>query len=266
MRKRHRYGIVFWLVGTLALGVLGPFAPPGVAGIQTIGDAHGAPADGPTAVPAPLVAIDAGHTVAVPGAISARGQPEFEFNRALAQRVDFALRQLGVRTLLINLDGHIGSLAERPAAAAAAGADFLLSLHHDSVNESELIDWTWQGRLHTYADSWRGHSLFISRRNPDVGLSLLCGSTIGARLQRLGFTPTDKNARRRAYADAGHAVHYYDNLVVLHRATHAALLFEAGVIKHRDEELLLRDPAYQARMADGIASGIAACLQAGRGR
>ena len=38
------------------------------------------------------------------------------------------------------------------------------------------------------------------------------------------------------------------------------VLFEAGVIKHREEELALRDPERQARMVDAIATGIAACL------
>ena len=56
------------------------------------------------------------------------------------------------------------------------------------------------------------------------------------------------------------AVHYYDNLVVLYRTTLPAVLFEAGVIKHRAEELELRDPQRQERMADAIATGIAACL------
>ena len=38
------------------------------------------------------------------------------------------------------------------------------------------------------------------------------------------------------------------------------MLFEAGVIKNRDEELALMDPARRTRMADGIATGILACL------
>ncbi len=61
-----------------------------------------------------------------------------------------------------------------------------------------------------------------------------------------------------------HAVHYYDGLAVLRHATMPAVLFEAGVIKNRDEELLLRDPARIARMADGIATALAACLTAGQ--
>ena len=64
----------------------------------------------------------------------------------------------------------------------------------------------------------------------------------------------------RPYADVDNAVHYYDNLIVLYRTSLPAVLFEAGVIKHREEELALRDPERQARMADAIATGIAACL------
>lgn len=212
--------------------------------------------------PAPLVAVDIGHTVEAPGAISARGRTEREFNLELALRVVDALRARGLRARLVNADGMIESLEERPA--YVPDADFFLSIHHDSVGKWELEPWVWQGREQTFSDRWRGHSMFVSRRNPDTDRSLLCGSAIGARLQRMGFAPTDKNARRREYADPLHAVHYFDNLIVLYRARQPALLFEAGVIKHRDEELLLRDLQRQARMADAIATGIAACMMAGR--
>jgi N-acetylmuramoyl-L-alanine amidase len=210
----------------------------------------------------PLVAVDIGHTVDAPGAISARGRAELEFNHDLAHKVVAALEKLGLRTVVVNPDGMIASLEARPA--TVPDADFFLSIHHDSVSEWELQPWNWEGSEQTYSDRWLGHSMFVSRRNPDLATSLLCGSTIGARLQRLGFVPTEKNARRREYADPIHAVHYFDNLVVLYRATQPALLFEAGVIKHRDEELLLRNPQRQARMADAIATGIAACMFARR--
>ena len=51
--------------------------------------------------------------------------------------------------------------------------------------------------------------------------------------------------------------------VVLEQITPRAVIrraFEAGIIKHRDEELALLDSQRQARMADAIATGIAACL------
>lgn len=210
----------------------------------------------------PLIAVDVGHTLTAPGAISARGRTEFEFNRELALQVNKALARLGLATALVNPDGTIASLAARPAMVPEA--DFLLSIHHDSVSEFELEYWQWDGTTHSYNDRWAGHSMFVSRRNLDLERSLMCASAIGARLQRVGFVPTDKNARRRDYADRQHATHVYDNLVVLYQARQPAVLFEAGVIKHRAEELLLRDPRRQAVMAGEIATGIAACMMARR--
>ena len=208
------------------------------------------------------VAVDIGHTLDAPGATSARGRSEFEFNREFAERLVDALRSRGLRVETINADGRIASLKARPQ--AAAGAAFFLSIHHDSVNAAELRPWQWNGQVLDYNDEFSGHSLFVSRDNPDTARSILCARTIGARLQRLGFEPTHKNGRRRAYADHQHAVHYYDGLAVLRHARIPAVLFEAGVIKNRDEELLLRDPARQARMADGIATALVACLRNGQ--
>lgn len=206
----------------------------------------------------PLVAVDVGHTLAAPGAQSARGRSEFAFNRELAQHLARALEARGLRVRLVNADGHIASLQARPQ--AALGADLFVSIHHDSVSAEELESW-WPGAAEQhYSDRWAGHSLFVSRKNPDLPRSLLCARTVGARLQRMGFLPTAKNGRSREWADRQLAVHFYDNLVVLYRTTLPALLFEAGVIRNRDEELLLRDPRRQAMMADGIATGIAACL------
>ena len=207
------------------------------------------------------IAVDVGHTLAAPGATSARGRSEFAFNLDLARALVQALEDRGLPVRLINEDGLIPSLQARPQ--AASGADFLISVHHDSVGEHELRSWVWEGRVLTYNDDFAGHSLFVSRDNPDTARSILCARVIGARLQRMGFVPTHKNGRRRAYADTEHAVHYYDGLAVLRHARMPAVLFEAGVIKNRDEALLLRDEARIRLMADGIATGVAACLRNG---
>ena len=214
------------------------------------------------AAPPGEIAVDVGHTLAAPGATSSRGRGEFDFNLALAREVAAALKTRDFAVRPINEDGLIPSLKARPQ--AAEGADLLLSIHHDSVNAFELKSWEWQGRTFDYNDDFAGHSLFVSRDNPDTARSILCARVIGARLQRMGFEPTHKNGRRRAYADPLHAVHYYDGLAVLRHARMPAVLFEAGVIKNRDEELLLRDSARIALMADGIATALAACLIAGQ--
>ncbi len=204
------------------------------------------------------VAVDVGHGLADPGAISARGRPEFAFNRDFAARLGDALAARGLAVCPVNFDGRIGSLVARPQ--AAAGADFFLSVHHDSVSAELLQEWQWQGRTLTYSDAHAGFSLYVSRASPAPATSGRCASAIGAMMRRAGFVPTRHHFPKRPWADETNAVHFYDNLVVLYRTTLPAVLFEAGVIKHRDEELLLADPQRQARMADAVATGVAACL------
>ncbi|PKO50856.1 MAG: N-acetylmuramoyl-L-alanine amidase, partial [Betaproteobacteria bacterium HGW-Betaproteobacteria-21] len=121
-----------------------------------------------------VVAVDVGHTLSAPGAISARGRSEYAFNLELARQVVEALRDRGLSVHLINADGMIASLRERPAQAAGHGADLLISLHHDSVSAHELQPWTWNGEVRDYNDDFAGHSVFVSRENPDLPRSELC--------------------------------------------------------------------------------------------
>lgn len=215
---------------------------------------------GLTTTPAatPLVAVDVGHGMVDGGAISARGRSEFSFNQQLAGELAEALRQRRIGVRPINFAGAIGGLRER--AIAAAGSDFFLSVHHDSVDPAYLEFWDWDGRLTSYTEAKRGFGLFVSAANPDHETSLRCASAIGAVLRRNGFAPSAWHGRKHLPADAQNGVWYYDNLVVLYRTTLPAVLFEAGVIKHREEELQLLDPQRQARMADAMATGIAGCL------
>lgn len=211
-----------------------------------------------TAAMPPRVAVDVGHTLAEPGAVSARGRSEFEFNHELAGLLALALRAWEVTVREVNFAGTIGGLAERPE--QARGSDFFISIHHDSIAAEYLQFWDWDGSEASYTTLKRGFGIFVSRRNPELATSLRCASMIGAALRRGGFEPTPWHGRKHQPADAGNGVWYYDNLVVLHKSTFPAVLFEAGVIKHREEELELLDSDRQARMADALATGIAACL------
>ncbi len=206
----------------------------------------------------PLIAIDVGHGLADGGATSARGRPEFAFNREFAGVLAGVMRERGLGVREINFAGDIGSLAARPE--QAAGSDFFIAIHHDSIGEAWLKPWVWQGVERNYTEVKRGYGIFVSAQNPDPEASLRCASSIGAMLRRAGFEPSTWHARTHLPADAENGVWYYDNLIVLYRTTLPALLFEAGVIKHRDEEMELADPVRQARMADAVTTGLAACL------
>jgi N-acetylmuramoyl-L-alanine amidase len=213
---------------------------------------------------APLVALDVGHFLAEPGATSARGRPEFEFNRDLALRIAAALaaRDVGVR--LVGEAGDASVLVRRTA--AARGATLLVSIHHDSVQPHYLEEWEHDGEVHRFSDRYAGFSLFVSRRNPRLEESLACASAIGAALRSAGRAPSLYHAEpipgeSKPFADRENGVHYFDNLVVLHAATQAAVLLEAGVIVNRADEQAMRDPVVQARIAEAVADGIRACLR-----
>jgi N-acetylmuramoyl-L-alanine amidase len=211
----------------------------------------------------PLVAVDVGHFAAEPGATSARGRPELDFNRELATLVRDGLEARGVRVLVIGADGGMTVLSRRTA--AARGADLLVSVHHDSVQPHYLEVWQHAGETRFFSDRFAGFSLFVSRRNRQLEASLVCASAVGGAMRGAGFAPSLYHAEpipgeSKPFADRANGVHYYDNLVVLHTATQPAVLFEAGVIVHRAEEAALRDPATQRRIAEAVAAGVRSCL------
>lgn len=211
-----------------------------------------------TACAGTVVAIDVGHGLLDSGATSARGRSEFEFNHVLAGQLAEAVRIRGLRVREVNFDGAIRQLHERPR--QALGSDFFISIHHDSISSQYLKYWDWNGSEASYTEVKRGYGIFVSHLNPDPASSLRCASSIGSQMRRAGFVPTSWHGRKHLAADLLNGVWYYDNLVVLYRTTLPAVLFEAGVIKHREEELELLDPERQARMADALATGISACL------
>ena len=207
---------------------------------------------------APLVAIDVGHSLTDSGALSARGRSEFAFNREFAGILAGAVTARGLAVREVNFDGSVRVLADRPRLAGKA--DFFIAIHHDSISEQYLSFWDWDGSEASYTDLKRGYGIFVSAQNPDLATSLRCASSIGSQMRRAGFVPTPWHGRKHLAADEKNGVWYYDNLVVLYRTSLPAVLFEAGVIKHREEELELRDPQRQALMADAVATGIAGCL------
>jgi len=223
---------------------------------------NGPPVSGST--PA-VIAVDVGHSREHPGAISARGVPEFEFNSNLAKDVAQSLQGEQQKIVLIGGDGDINRLENRTAQASMAGAGFFLSIHHDSVKPEYLKPWTWNGAEQHYADRmFSGFGLFVSRKNPRLLKSLKCASAIGFMLEEAGFRHSTYHADRvlgegREWADRQNGVYYYDDLVVLKTAKQPAVLLEAGVIVNRDEEAGLASREVQEKMAKAIRAGLQSC-------
>jgi N-acetylmuramoyl-L-alanine amidase len=200
------------------------------------------------------VVVDVGHTEEVPGATSARGAYEYDFNLALAKRIDQQLREAGFdKTVLLVTHGRAHpSLAERVGRANASGADLFFSIHHDSVPDKFLEKWEYEGDTHSYSDRFKGHSIFISNQNADPRRSLQFASLLGKQLKArdLKYTPhyTQKfmGHRQRILVDKDAGVYRYDQLIVLKDTRMPAVLLEAGSIINRDEELAVASPERQA--------------------
>ncbi|MDD5035051.1 MAG: N-acetylmuramoyl-L-alanine amidase [Methylococcaceae bacterium] len=211
---------------------------------------------------AQTIAVDVGHYLEKPGAISARGKAEFDFNLELAQKIAQALQAKGFEVKLVGEHGRMKDLKARTRAAAKA--DFFLSVHHDSVQPRYLSEWEFEGASRSYGDRYSGFSLFVSRKNPQLAPSLECASALGSELIRSGFKPSRHHAEpipgeNRTYADQANGVHYYDDLVVLKTARQPALLLEAGIIVNREDELTLSVPATREKIAAAVATALDVC-------
>ena len=188
--------------------------------------------------------------------------PEFGFNRLLAITIRDTLRAHGVNVRMIDENGEPRDLRAR--ARAASGANLLLSIHHDSVQPQYLEERQIDGKRQRVSDRFSGYSLFVSRLNPSLAISLRCASAVGTALRNAGFQPSPHHAEKipgenRPFADETNGVYYFDNLVILKTARVPAILLEAGIIVNADDELALREPSTRQRIASAVA-GAMGCL------
>ena len=211
-----------------------------------------------------VIAIDVGHSRNKPGAISARGVEEFYFNAQLARVLFETLHATGFKQVfMINAKGADMALADRAKTAGRKQAELFISIHHDSVQEFYLRDWSYKGKSHFYSDRFQGYSIFYSEKNPQSRKSLAFAKRLGQELLRSGLTPSLHHAEKipgenRELVDAEKGIYRFDDLIVLKETTMPAVLLEAGIILHRDEEVRLSDSGYQKTLALSVTRAVAA--------
>ena len=211
------------------------------------------------------IVLDVGHTAESEGAISARNVAEFIFNRRLARRIEEKLKAEGfAETRLLLTEGKARpSLAKRVAAANDLHANLFLSIHHDSVPNSLLEDWEFEGKKSHFSDRFSGYSVYVSRNNPDFKTSLSFAELVAKEMKAQGL----QYARQYTLAIMGRyqhpllnketGVYSYDKLVVLKSTRMPAVLLEAGSIINRDEEIKMDSPERR----DIISSAVAAAAK-----
>jgi N-acetylmuramoyl-L-alanine amidase len=203
------------------------------------------------------IAVDVGHTPEASGASSARGRPEYEFNRRLAQKINDAFRSAGfTNTLLILVHGKgTSQLNERSAQASAFKANLFLSIHHDDVQPTYYDKWTYNSGQHHFSDRYAGYSIFVSYQNQFADQSMEFAALLGAELHKRGMKFTTHHAENipgegRKILDSERGVYRYDELLVLKNTKAPAVLLEAGIIVNREEESSLSSPERQTLISD----------------
>ena len=216
------------------------------------------------------VAIDIGHTPDFPGAMSARGIPEFAFNIALGRDVVASLNAAGFPAQRIIVEGKgKEQLSRRVAAARAMSPALVISIHHDLVQERYLENWRFAGQERRFSDRFEGFSIFVSEANEQFAESLAFAQELGRSLKDSGLTSSTHHAENipgenRKLLDPRTGVFAFRQLRVLREAPAPAVLLEAGVIVHRQEEIALASPARRKIVAEAVTKAVTAmCAKAG---
>lgn len=226
--------------------------------------AHGAPAAVPPAAgcarDAFRAVLDVGHDPESPGAISARGVPEFRFNLALARRILQQLHRNGFTRARLLVRERRG-LAARARALNALDPALVISVHHDSVQPRYLRRGRIGGRLRTFSDRHSGYSIFVSHKNPrreeSERFARILGEELIGRDHRFTMHHAeDIPGENRPVIDGRVGVFRYDGLVVLREVRAPAVLFEAAVIVNPQDEQRAGDGAFRSDIAAAVAAAV----------
>ena len=178
-----------------------------------------------------IVCIDPGHGGPDPGAVSPSGIQEKKITLTVAKRVAEYLRRAGVKVALtrdkdMELVAGNDSAAELYARAKVANnakADFFLSIHCNAASTSDAEGF----ELYHYPGSTKG--------------AMLATKIAAAYAMASGL-------KKRKVASA--------NFQVLRDTAMPAVLIELGFLTNKADCALLREPAFQDKIALGIAFGI----------
>lgn len=176
------------------------------------------------------IVIDAGHGGKDPGAISINGFHEKEINLSMALQLEEALRQQGYNVMLTRDSDLFVDLYQRARIANGLNADLFISMHANSNIKSNI-----------------------------TGLEVLyCPSTSSEfKLEdQYPFAETVYSSIIRNTGIPGRGVIKRPELVVLRETIMPAILIEIGYLSNPQDEALVRDPAYQMRVVQGITEGI----------
>lgn len=216
------------------------------------------------------ITLDPGHGGEDPGAIGPRGTREKDIVLAIAKRLKFKLeREPNIRVMLTRDADFFVPLSTRVQKARYVNTDLFVSIHADAfvkptangssvfalsekgasstaarwlANKENAADLIGGNNVRGGADKQLARVLFDLSTTAQINDSLKLGKTV---LQEIGSI---NRLHKNAVEQAGFAV--------LKAPDIPSILIETAFISNPQEEVRLRDPAYQEQMAEAIAQGI----------
>jgi len=215
------------------------------------------------------VAIDPGHGGEDPGAIGAFGTREKDVVLAVSLKLRDRLNaEPNMRAFLTRDSDFFVPLGTRVRKARAVSADLFVSIHADAFVQPQargssvfvLADRTassvgarWLAQRKNRANLVGGVNL--PRRNRDAARVLLDLST-ASQIQQSRRLGSAVLSELRAVGHVHKPTVEQAGFAVLRAPDIPSILVETAFISNPSEELRLRDPRYQARLADAIFAGI----------
>jgi N-acetylmuramoyl-L-alanine amidase len=181
-----------------------------------------------------LVVIDPGHSPD-PGSIGPLGTKERDVNLAIAKRLAAHLEDLGARAVLTRTANEAVGLYDRTDLATRLGADVLLSVHNNALPDG--------------ANPFAMHGFSVYYYQPQ---SLELARAIHAAYLRNTHLMDGGVIRR--------------NFALARPTEEPAVLTESAFMIWPPEEMQLRDPAFQDKIAQTITDGLDRWLKVARGR
>jgi N-acetylmuramoyl-L-alanine amidase len=215
------------------------------------------------------IAIDPGHGGEDPGAIGPNGTMEKDVVLNIALRLRERLQaEPGVRVLMTRDSDFFVPLATRVSKARAVSADLFVSVHADafvlphakgssvfvlSDRSASSLGARWLARRENSADLIGGVNLPAGNR--EVAKVLLDLSTT-AQIKDSRKLAGSVLGELRGVGDLHSAQIEQAGFAELRAPDVPSILIETAFISNPDEERKLRDPRYQAKLADAIFVGI----------
>ena len=248
----------------------------GVAVGRALNQAAAQPAGRHTATVAraPTIVIDPGHGGVDPGAVGPKGT--YEKDVVLSTALGFAgllVATQRYRVMLTRSADEFIALRDRVARARAWHADLCLSLHADALRDAEMRGLSVY-TLSAQASDREAAALAIRENRADLvgGVNLARQPReVGEVLVDLARRQTDNSSIRLArdiVNELGREAILLDHpqrsadFAVLTAPDIPSVLIELGCLSNPREEGLLRQPAYQHRLARGLVRAVEAYFAA----